>query len=60
MLGFSQYLTEAAKFENEDLQGGHLEHVEDYLVNHGKGGFRSLSEISKSNAQLSEGRTFGS
>ena len=38
MLGFSQYLTEAAKFENEDLQGGHLEHVEDYLVNHGKEG----------------------
>lgn len=38
MLKFSQYLTEAAKFENEDLNGGHLEHVEDFLVNHGKEG----------------------
>lgn len=38
MLGFSQYLTEAAKFENEDINGGHLEHVEDYLINHGKEG----------------------
>ena len=38
MLKFSQYLTEAAKFETEDLNGGHLEHVEDFLVNHGKEG----------------------
>ena len=38
MLRFGQYLTEAAKFENEDLNGGHLEHVEDYLVSHGKEG----------------------
>lgn len=38
MLGFSQYLTEAAKFETEDLNGGHLEHVEDFLVKHGKEG----------------------
>lgn len=38
MLKFSQYLTEAAKFETEDLNGGHLEHVEDFLVKHGKEG----------------------
>lgn len=38
MLRFSKYLTEAAKFETEDLQGGHLEHVEDFLVKHGKEG----------------------
>lgn len=38
MLRFSQYLTEAAKFESEDLHGGHLEHVEDFLVSHGKEG----------------------
>jgi hypothetical protein len=38
MLRFSQYLTEAAKFETEDINGGHLEHVEDLLVNHGKEG----------------------
>jgi len=38
MLRFVQYLTEAAKFENEDLNGGHLEHVEDLLIPHGKEG----------------------
>ena len=38
MLKFSQYLTEAAKFETEDLNGGHLEHVEDFIVPHGKEG----------------------
>ena len=38
MLKFSQYLTEAAKFETENLDGGHLEHVEDFLVKHGKEG----------------------
>jgi len=38
MLGFSQYLTEAAKFETEDLNGGHLDHVEDLFVKHGKEG----------------------
>jgi hypothetical protein len=38
MLRFSQYLTEAAKFETEDLNGGHLDHVEDLLIKHGKEG----------------------
>lgn len=38
MLRFSQYLTEAAKFETEDINGGHLEHVEDLPIKHGKEG----------------------
>ena len=38
MLRFSQYLSEAVKFETEDLNGGHLEHVEDLLVKNGKEG----------------------
>jgi hypothetical protein len=43
MLGFSQYLTEAAKFETEDINGGHVDHVEDFFITHGK----ECSQISK-------------
>jgi hypothetical protein len=53
MLRFSQYLTEAAKFESEDLHGGHLEHVEDYLVNHGRDGLNlSLRFLNGMNSYL--------
>lgn len=39
MLRFGQYLIEAAQFETEGVHdGGHLEHVEDYLVKHGNNG----------------------
>lgn len=53
MLRFSQYLTEAAKFEVENIDGGHLEHVEDYLVKHGKEGLNlSLSFLDNMHKHL--------